>query len=443
LVNLLLCYFNLRQIEHISETGKPLFNDPLSYGGRTFIFLPLFHYILAFFNLFLPIHLVGKIIPNIFASSLVFVVYLLSLYATRNKNISLFTSFISIFIPIYITETINTVSVLSLALPLLFLMVYFLLEIRTNSTYFILCCFLVSLISPVSGILAVSLIVYLLLAKVEDFKIYKSRAESILFFIFIFVWIQFIVFKDAFLANGALVIWQNIPPTLLTSYFTQTNVLELMFLIGIIPFICGIYAVYRYFFIEKNRTVYVFTSVALTVFVLIFFRLLTPSLGAVFLGITLVILLAPFLNFLFHYLSNTKFASYKHIFVIIIFLVFLFNSLLPSFVFAKTEAQNIEDFVWIRDNTKVNSTVLAEVNQGHLISYISNRKNMMDSNFLMVDDVPTRLEDMDILFNAKFQTFALEITDKYGVDYIYTKEDLVDSDCFNEIKENIFEVKCK
>ena len=46
-------YFHLRQVEHITETGLPIYEDNLSYGGRTFQFLPFFHYLMSFFNLFL------------------------------------------------------------------------------------------------------------------------------------------------------------------------------------------------------------------------------------------------------------------------------------------------------------------------------------------------------------------------------------------------------
>ena len=48
-------YLALRQIDEITSTGTPLYHDPLSYGGRLFIFPPLFHYILAVFNILLPL----------------------------------------------------------------------------------------------------------------------------------------------------------------------------------------------------------------------------------------------------------------------------------------------------------------------------------------------------------------------------------------------------
>ncbi|MBI2665042.1 hypothetical protein HYX12_00280 [Candidatus Woesearchaeota archaeon] len=50
-------YFHLRQVEHIGQTGLPLYQDGLSYGGRELVFLPLFHYLAAFFDLFLPLEM--------------------------------------------------------------------------------------------------------------------------------------------------------------------------------------------------------------------------------------------------------------------------------------------------------------------------------------------------------------------------------------------------
>src|SRR3989344_5255894 len=71
-------YFQLRQVEHIKSTGFPLYHDPLSYGGRTFVFLPLFQYVLAFFSLFMPLAAAAKIIPNLLASSMVIIAFLIT-----------------------------------------------------------------------------------------------------------------------------------------------------------------------------------------------------------------------------------------------------------------------------------------------------------------------------------------------------------------------------
>src|SRR3989338_6816184 len=43
-------YFVLRQVDHISETNKPMMFDKLSYGGRQVIGSPLFYYIATLFS---------------------------------------------------------------------------------------------------------------------------------------------------------------------------------------------------------------------------------------------------------------------------------------------------------------------------------------------------------------------------------------------------------
>jgi len=133
-------YFNVRQIQEITSTGTPVFHDILSYGSRTFIFSPIFHYILAIFNFFLPSILVFKILPNLVASSLIFIVYLIAKKISNNINIALLTSFISAFIPIFIAETVNNISIYSIVIPLMFLMIYFIMNIENKKfiNYFII-----------------------------------------------------------------------------------------------------------------------------------------------------------------------------------------------------------------------------------------------------------------------------------------------------------------
>ena len=41
-------FYELRQIENVKETGTPLYDDPLSYGGREHVVFPFYYYIMAF-----------------------------------------------------------------------------------------------------------------------------------------------------------------------------------------------------------------------------------------------------------------------------------------------------------------------------------------------------------------------------------------------------------
>ena len=70
-------YYNLRQIEYVSQNGKPLYGDTLSYGGREYFFTPLFHYFFALIYSLTGSIMVLKIINNLFATSIIFFAYLL------------------------------------------------------------------------------------------------------------------------------------------------------------------------------------------------------------------------------------------------------------------------------------------------------------------------------------------------------------------------------
>ena len=60
-------YYQLRQIEAIQQQFIPKFYDPLSFGGRLFLFSPLFHYLFAFLTSFGSNWYLTKIIPYVFA----------------------------------------------------------------------------------------------------------------------------------------------------------------------------------------------------------------------------------------------------------------------------------------------------------------------------------------------------------------------------------------
>ena len=110
------------------------------------------------------------------------------------------------------------------------------------------------------------------------------------------------------------------------------------------------------------------------------------------------------------------------------------------------------------DNTDPNSTVLVSVREGHALSYFANRKNVIDDNFLLIENLDQRLEDLDDIYSTRFITGAISLINKYGIDYImltdktreyYNLEEInyvKDKKCFNEVYKidnlRIYESKC-
>jgi 4-amino-4-deoxy-L-arabinose transferase-like glycosyltransferase len=429
-------YFNVRQVNQIIKTGFPLFKDSLSYGGRTFLFIPVFHYALAFFSLILTMGIALKLIPNLFASSIVLVVYLIVKKITKNKQISLITSFVSAFIPIFIIETINSVSVYSITLPLMFLTIYFLMNLNSKKSpylvYLILLIILLPLLHSSVFILIFGLIIYLIFIRLARLRNNKSELEVILFSVLFTLWAEFLIFKNAFLAHGPLVIWQNTPSIISAFYFTPTSILEAAFKIGLIPLVGGVYIIYKYLFREKDKPIYLLMSFAVASAFLLWFNFIQPQIALTILGIVLTILFAKYYQLVIEYIKKTRLANYKKLLFGLLVLLFILTSVLSSFYYTSekinsaTSVEEIKGLLWLKTNSPRQSTVLGSLSYGHLITTISNRKNVADSNFLLIQNPAQRVSDVKSLYTTLYKTEALDLIEKYNIDYIIFSKKIAD-----------------
>lgn len=460
-------YFDYRQIQSITGTGIPTFQDPLSFSGRLYLFSPFFHYILALFLIIFRTNLILKIMPNILASSLVFITYLISKKITNDKNIALFTSFTSIFIPIFITQTLNNISVYSITIPLIFLTIYSLMSENKKSIYYtLLSIFLLILFHPSSFIIIFALLIYLILTKIEKLKTKRQEIELILFSTFLYLWINFLIYKKAFLEHGIFIIWQNLPSQILNRYFLDINIIESLFNIGWIPLIFGIYIVYKYLFKEKNKNIYLLISFVIATALLLWLRLIKFNLGLSILGITLIILSSQAYKLSLNYFKKTRISNQLKYFIMLFIAIFFITSIIPSFYFSAADSANIpsmqeiRSLSWLKSEANEEDVIMAIPKEGFLINAISQRKNIADLNFLLIENPSRVLEDIDTLFTTYYKTTALSILEKYDAKYIFftgnarkrynisnLKFISEEDKCFEQIYENekskIYKVNCK
>ncbi|MBW2977470.1 hypothetical protein KY331_01375 [Candidatus Woesearchaeota archaeon] len=450
-------YLSLRQIEHIKQTGLPIFNDDLSYSGRSFIFIPTFHYIFAFFSLAIPTAIVTKLLPNIFASTIIFITYLISKKITNNTNISLFVSFISAFIPIFVSQTINNVSVYSITIPLIFLAIYSFINLKNSTNYFLFTILLLALLHSSAFLLILGLLFYTAFIRLSKLKQTQAEVEVILFSTFLVLLLQFLVFKSAFIMHSLAVIWQNIPPTVLFQHFQGINIIEAILKIGLFPLIFGAYVIYRHIFREKNREVYILIGLATSTFVLLWLRLVQPDICLAIIGITLTLLFATFYRHVLKYLKKTRLAVLTPIISILFFLLFLTTSIIPAIAFSQKAIENspskeeISALYWLKRNSKSHQAILAAPTEGHLINYITERKNVIDTNFLLIKDSSKTINNVKLMFTSPYKVDVVKLLTKYNVDYIYFSENAqlqyniieipsIKEDCF-ELIYNVSEIK--
>jgi len=459
-------YFNLRQIESIRKTGFPIFNDELSYSGRFYVFLPLFHYLIALFSLVLSLDIAITLIPNLLISLVVIVGYLCAKEITKNEEASLVAAMLSGFLPIILYTTVNTLSTYALVLPLSFTILLCLMRLGQNRNYtlvFIVLVLLMAFADQSILVLLLGFFVYLFLAWLEKLSTNKQDLELISFSTIFVILLSLILFKNVFLTYGPDIVKQNVPQQLANLYFAKFNIFEAIYQIGIIPFVFGIYLIYKSLFVEKNRNLYILISFALSLSILIIFGLIELKVGLIYFSIILAILSGGTYKLLSDYIKKTKFSRQYPFFVGVFLLLFVLSSLLPSLIYANlatTESftdSEISAFEWLRNNTATGSIIIASVKEGHLITAIAQRKNIIDTNFILQRDAEQILNDLGTIYTTKFQTDAVRLMNKYNAGYIvfsgiakkeYNIDELSyvkDGDCFKRVYDSdikIYESRC-
>jgi len=414
-------YFHLRQVENIVDTGLPLFNDPLSYGGREIRFLPFFHYLMALFNLLLPLTLVAKIIPNLLIASLTLIIFFISNKISNNPTASLFSAGIAGFLPILFNT--NSFTVATLFLPLMFLTIYAFLNVEQPKYVYMYLLFflLLCLTSPITFLLLVGFGIYLLLSLVEGIKIKEREVEIIIFSLFFYAWVQLLFFKNTLLAQGIGFIWQNVPSTTIQQYFPNISLAYAIILISILPFLAGIIVIYNSLFKSKDEQALVLIGLVISTSILALLKLVQSALVLPFFALILAILFSLFYRDLFNYINQTKF-SFQKIYPFILAILLAVTLILPAATTAldqKTPSNDeVNAFIWLKDNTPKNAGVLGLLEEGNLITYYGHRKNLMDDQFILIKDVDERFVALNTLFTTSFETYALSILGQYNINYL-------------------------
>ncbi len=449
-------YFNLRLTENIIETKKPLVYDDLSYSGKDLIHPQAFNYLLAFFS-FIPEY--EKIIPILLISLIVIIVYAISKKISNNETAALFSAFISAFVPIEIKTTLNQVSTYTLVIPIILLMLLCLLNLENKKyfTLFIVLSFIFPLVHPISLLFVISLLFYLILLNTENIQINKFKQEVILFSFFIVLLINFFLYKNALLRYGTIIFWQNIPSSLFSSYFGGINILETLYLIGIIPLTFGVIGIYVGLFRKKDDHMVLIASFVLSALLLMSLKLINLQTGILLISLPLLIASSKSLSSLYNYFSLTKFVKFKKYFNILFIIIILLLSFAPSVYIASTlpNYSNFEnDLRLIKLKPNSDSVIAIPYEYGNMLSYYSKKKNIADSNFLLAPNVEERISDLNILYRTVFEISALEIIKKYNITYIYASDEILkkykvnklsyvdDPNCFSLLEGNLYEIKC-
>jgi len=417
-------YLHVRAVESLAQ-GKLLLNDPLGYGGRDLVGSPLFDAILALFSLVLPFSVVFKVIPNIFASLLVIPAFFLCFELTKNRNLSLFAAFLTSIVPVFLGNTFNQVTPLSLALPLFFFLTYFWVKSPKQGVlpFIALLVFFVFL-HPLSLVFMLSLVMYFVLAFLDKLSLNPGEYELGVFAIFFSLWAQFLLYKKVILFHGPGVIYQNIPDALLSSFYAKITVLQAIVQVGAYPLAEGVYALYKTAFKSPQKEINILLSITIVSAVLLWLKLIALSLGLMLLGIALAILFSKWSAMFFHYVKQTKFARFGPYLITGSLALAFISTAIPAYFAVHAQLvqtispTEVEGLRFLGESLPLGATIIAPPSYGHYVTEFAKRRTVIDDYFLLQPRINERYQDVSRVYKGSFETEAVALFDKYNATHI-------------------------
>ncbi|MBD3319296.1 hypothetical protein GF342_05300 [Candidatus Woesearchaeota archaeon] len=417
-------YFYLRQADSIAHTGHALWYDELSYGGRGYVFIPIFSYLLA---PFINSEMLTKVLLAVLAMTSVVLVYLISERITRNTTASLFGALAAAIMPITYAHTLNDLTPLALFAPLMLWLLYSFLR-SGNAKWtinYLLALAILILLDPLIIVFALGLSIYLIILYFERLDQSQKEVELTLFTLFFVIWMLFVVYKEVFALHGSAVIWKNTPLALLAEQFQELTIGRLIYGIGVIPFLFGLGTLYAHLFEQKHRAAYLIIGQVIAFTVLLWLRLLAISDGLVILGLLLAILFSRAYQLFGDYLLSTKFARYRQAILTITVILLITTSGVSAVASAFVQLQETptsherEALSALRALQPANATVLAYVEEAHIVSALTGHPTVLDSKFLGIPNSERIYEDHKRMFSTGLEIDAVELFDKYHVRYVY------------------------
>src|SRR3989344_4308998 len=420
-------YFHLRHIKNIVENKEVLHYDPLSFGGRVVIYPPLFHLIMAFLsfgNLFLL-----KYLPELFFALSIILFYFVGKELCKRDYVVLFCCLLYSFTPDFLGLTMNVLSVFSLVIPLFLLIVFCLFRLKEHRFLyiFLVSSFLFPLLHHSAMLFVVAALIFLLMNISEDLQLERIEIETLFFSILSVIFINLVLYRDLFLEYG-LDLLANFG-LIEGAFLFDRGIGSFLFYLGILVLFLGSFGFYIGILKKKHVVVYFLGAVFLSVLFLFIINLLSFEDSLIYLILCLCLVSCVGLDSLFNYFENFRWKYTVPFLVLTLCLLFVGLSFYPAVRLVEeikpVALEKIEDFIWLRDYSNEGDVVLSLIDDGHLISYFSERKNVVDNNLLGAKDAQERLDDIRIIYKGWYFAKAKEYIKGYNIKWIYMPKDLL------------------
>lgn len=261
----------------------------------------------------------------------------------------------------------------------------------------------------------VGLGIYLVLVISESLQAERKELELVLFTIFFALWAQFIMYKDALFFHGTGIFLRNMPPELVQT--TPMSMLHIIYLLGIIPLLGGLYILHAHFLRKKSKGNHLIAGMILAFTLLLWLRLLPPA-GLMYLGVLFAVYFGQAYNSLLLWWGHTRLASQQWL-VSLTLIVIIAITAWPALSLPTLDSYTMAGARWL-ENTPKDVIVASSLENGAYISAVGRRANIIDHNIFMIRRPMERYLSSKRLLTTFSQTEAVEIMDKYHAEYLFT-----------------------
>lgn len=395
-------YYHIRIAKEIQKLQSIPLYDNLSFGGRNHEYPPGTHLTLAILSSVseMPVEVMAEIVPTIVGAFGVVILFLI----TRKLfgfHAGFLAASIFAFVPVYIWKTASNSLVTAFDITFLLAAAYF-LE-RKESTHYFVMCMVISVFSPLTGLFALCMG----LIATDRMKVKLcSIIGIILLSIFIYTF---------YISGSSIYLTKELPPDIYNAIYENIGITDFLFRLNPFVVLFSVASLILLYKQKKLKTVNLYLLWAAFAFLLLIGRLLETDRALIYLLIPLAIISG---------FSIKKYFDFKKTLTLILALfiiaasAFLGYKSLESLEWSAISDDTYNALLWIKQNTPKNLTVLSSLIEGHWVSEIAERRNVMDAQIIGIKDLKQRYEDVKIIYSTENQTLMKGLLAKYNVTYV-------------------------
>ncbi|MDD9953539.1 MAG: hypothetical protein OXR66_04330 [Candidatus Woesearchaeota archaeon] len=417
-------YLLVRDVEHILETGRPLHDDALSVTGTKRIGSPIFSYIMALFVSFSP--LMYKILPNLLIVLLLVPVFIIAKQLTKSKVAAILAALLAGTAPAVFSMYLNLPDALPFAALLFFTILAMVHDPDRYLTWIIWLTIFLTFLHPIAFILVLTLLVRVILLRLEGFGVDKRVNELFFFTLLLTLWFHILIYKEVLFREGIRVIWQNLPVKYAALQFQPVTWIGTLYALGVVTFFFGTLGAHHALFEKRVKNAFTIASAAIGIALLMLLQLIELQVGLFLLSILLAIMAAYGLRVTAKYIAKTKVAWIAYPVTLVVLFIFVFTAILPALVDAKASIraptqEDVEAFEQIR--LPHDAVLLTTVREGAAVQYFSGKRTLTDNDFLLMKHGDELVKDIESVYTARFSTTIVNKAAKLGFSHILFSND--------------------